>query len=129
MVELFGNLGYEVTTDEYFNIDVYKLYDAATKETLTLSIVKNVLVSSYTESLVRQAIMQSEQESILSIADLSQVRRRTDRDELYTLYMNYDRLDEFMGVYTTEDPRCWPILTPSSPIRPLTSMSATSTSR
>lgn len=104
MVELFAGLGYEVSTDEYFNIDVYKLYDAANKETLTLSIVKNVLVASYTEKLVREAIIQSEKESILSIPDLDRVRKRTDRDELYTIYVNYDLLDEYLGIYMTETP-------------------------
>ncbi|MEO0472150.1 MAG: DUF3352 domain-containing protein [Bacteroidota bacterium] len=104
MVQLFKNLEYEVRTDTYFNIDLYHLYDAETKETLVLSAVDNVMIISYTEALVKKAIEQSEKVSLAELEDFQLVRGRTDRDELYTLYLNYERLDEYMGIYTNEVP-------------------------
>ena len=104
MIPLFESLDYEVSTDEYFNYDVYKLYDPNEKETLTLAVVKNIMVASYTENLVRDAIIQSEQSSVGEIPQFSQVRNRADRDELYTLYFNYDQVDEYMKIYTSEMP-------------------------
>ena len=104
MVPLFESLEYEVTTDEYFNYDVYKLYDPTYKETLTLAVVQNILVASYTEDLVRNAIIQSEQKSVREIPAFDEVHQKADKDELYTLYFNYDRVDEYMGIYTSETP-------------------------
>ena len=103
-VELFKSLEYQVSTDSYFNIDLYHLYDPEYDETLTLSVIDNVLMVSYTADLVKQAITQSENPSITLGADFSKVRGKINRDELYTMYLNYQVLDKLMGAYTTEPP-------------------------
>ncbi|MEL6649269.1 MAG: DUF3352 domain-containing protein [Bacteroidota bacterium] len=102
--ETFSQLGYEVSSDEYFNLNVYNLYDPEYKDNLTISIVGNILVASYTEKLVRDAIIQSEKPSLLENPAFKQVRDRAERDELYTFYLNYDRLDEYLGIYTDGAP-------------------------
>ena len=103
-VELFKSLDYQVKTDSYFNIDLYHLYDPEYDETLTMSAIDNVLMISYTADLVKQAINQSEEVSITEGMDFHAVNDRIDRDEQYTLYLNYQELDRLMGAYTTEPP-------------------------
>lgn len=103
-VELFKSLAYQVTTDSYYNIDLYHLYDPEYDETLTLSTIDNVLMISYTADLVKKAIDQSEKVSIDEGVDFTKVNNKVDRDELYTVYLNYQQLDRLMGAYTTEPP-------------------------
>ncbi|MEM7367943.1 MAG: DUF3352 domain-containing protein [Bacteroidota bacterium] len=103
-VELFKSLGYQVKTDSYYNIDLYHLYDTEYDETLTMSTIDNVLMISYTADLVKKAINQSENESVLQGVDFGRVRERINRDELYTVYLNYQELDRLMGAYTAETP-------------------------
>lgn len=103
-VQLFQSLGYTVTTDTYFNIDLYHLYDPAYDETLTLAAIDNILITSYTAGLVKRAIDQSERVSIRENAAFQRVRSQTDRDELYTLYLNYGNLPRLLAAYTSELP-------------------------
>ncbi|MEM7656828.1 MAG: DUF3352 domain-containing protein [Bacteroidota bacterium] len=103
-VSLFESLGYQVTTDAYFNIGLYHLYDAEYDETLTLAAVDNVLIVSYTPDLVKKAIDQSEKKNLREKENFVKVRDQADRDELYTLYLNYAELDALMGAYTSEIP-------------------------
>ncbi|MCB0835182.1 MAG: DUF3352 domain-containing protein [Bacteroidetes bacterium] len=104
MVPLFESLGYEVKTDNYYRIELYNLYDKVYDETLTMAAIDNVLLISYTEGLVKKAIDQSEKPSIKENPNFTKVREKTDRDELYTLYLNYGQLDKLILAYTTEMP-------------------------
>ena len=104
MISLFQKLGYDVSTDSYFNIDLYNLYDPVYKETLTLSAIDNVLMVSYNENLVKKAIDQSEKPSLLENQDFAKVWEKASRDELYTVYMNYGVIDRFIGAYTESMP-------------------------
>ncbi|MEM6804179.1 MAG: DUF3352 domain-containing protein [Bacteroidota bacterium] len=104
MVKLFEGLGYQVKKENYINNPIYNLYDPTEKESLSLSVVANVMIASYTKSLVKKAIQQSGNPSITTNQDFYQVRDKTDRDELYTLYMNYQNFDSFIGAFTTEVP-------------------------
>ena len=103
-VQLFQSLGYEVTTDAYFNIDLYHLYDREYDETLTLAAIDNILITSYTAGLVKRAIDQSERPGVRDNLAFTRVRGQTDRDELYTLYLNYANLPRLLGAYTSELP-------------------------
>lgn len=104
MISLFSKLGYEVSTDSYFNIDIYNLYDPTYKETLSLSVIDNVLMVSYDDKLVKKAIDQSEKKSLVENKDFAAVWEKASRDELYTLYMNYGVMHRFIGAYTEAMP-------------------------
>ncbi|MDX2245193.1 MAG: DUF3352 domain-containing protein [Bacteroidia bacterium] len=103
-VPLFESLGYGVTTEKYFNIEIYNLYDKVYKETLSLAVVDNVLITSYRTDLIKKAIDQSEKESITTKPDFTKVREKTDRSELYSIYMNFSVIDKFILAYTSEMP-------------------------
>ncbi len=104
MVELFKSLEYEVRTGSYFNIDLYHLTDPADGETLSLAVIDNVLMASYREDLLKQAIEQSEKPGVVAEPGFAAVRDKTDRDKLYTLYLNYARFDQLLGIYADEVP-------------------------
>ncbi|MEL6626391.1 MAG: DUF3352 domain-containing protein [Bacteroidota bacterium] len=104
MVTLFEELGYQVTTDKYFQIDIFELYDAAYKEYMYISVVENVLLFSYDKKLLRRAIEQSEQPAITEDAGFASVRAKTSRSELYNLFINYGTLNNMLAAYTSEMP-------------------------
>jgi hypothetical protein len=103
-VELFKSLGYEVETDQYFNIDLYDLYDAEAEEHMFLATIDNVLIFSYNQELVKRAVIQSEQPSIREDVAFAAVQEEADRGALYNVYLNFRRLPALMALYTDELP-------------------------
>ena len=103
-VELFKNLGYQVETDQYFNIDLYDLYDTEYEEHMFMATIDNVLIFSYNEELVKQAVLQSERPPIREDIDLAKVQDLTDRGALYNVYLNFRKLPSLMQLYTAEMP-------------------------
>ncbi|RMG29929.1 MAG: DUF3352 domain-containing protein [Bacteroidetes bacterium] len=104
LTPLFENLNYQVSRESYFNIDILRLYDPESDETLSLAILDNILVGSYDDQLIRKAIAQTESGSITDNLDFAQVRQRTNRDDLYTIYLNYHYLDDLILAYTSPMP-------------------------
>lgn len=103
-VEILENLGYEVRTDQYFNIDLYHLYDPVYDDNMTMATVDNVLLFSYVESIIKDAIDQSERTSITADQAFEAVQAEADRGALYNLYLNFREIPSFMGAYTSEMP-------------------------
>ncbi len=101
---LFKTFEYEVSVSKFFGIDIYELYDPAEKEILYISILDNILVSSYDPDLIRKSIEQSEKSSIRENTDFTYVREQTGRDDLYTLYLNYSVFEELIAAFTSEIP-------------------------
>jgi hypothetical protein len=101
---IFENLGYQVEAVKYFNVELYRLRDPASGEVLSIAALDNVLISSYTEELVKQAIQQSEQAPIEQEADYRLVRESASRNGAYTLYLNYAQSDAFLRAFTQELP-------------------------
>ncbi|MDX1908066.1 MAG: DUF3352 domain-containing protein [Bacteroidia bacterium] len=104
LTSLFELFSYRVTTSQYFNFDIYTLYDPVARETMYLSTVDNVLIFSYTESLVKKAIAQSENPSVLDIPAFQEVRAKSDPGQPYTLYLNYPNLDRLIRSVMTDTP-------------------------
>lgn len=103
-VELFESLGYQVKTDRYFDIDLYDLYDPEFEDRMYMATIDNVLIFSYTEQLVKEAILQSEQPPIREDVDFVAVQDEADQGALYNVYLNFRRLPALMGLYTDELP-------------------------
>ncbi len=103
-VEVLENLGYQVSTDQYFNLDLYRLYDPEYDDRMTLATVGNVLLFSYEEALVKRAIDQSEREPITRDEAFAAVQDEANRGALYNLYLNFRTLPSLIGAYTTEMP-------------------------
>ncbi|MEM9722947.1 MAG: hypothetical protein AAGA10_27010, partial [Bacteroidota bacterium] len=101
---LFKSFEYDVSVEKYFGIDIYELYDPEEQEILYLSIMDNILISSYDPDLIRKGIAQSESPSIRNNEDFTFVREQTNRDELYTLYLNYSVFENLIAAFTSEIP-------------------------
>ena len=101
---LFKSFEYDVSVSKYFGIDIFELYDKEEQEILYLAIMDNVVVSSYDSDLIRKAIEQSERSSIRENLDFTYVREQTNRDDLYTLYLNYSVFEKLIAAFTSEIP-------------------------
>lgn len=101
---LFKSFQYDVSVSKYFGIDIFELYDREEQEILYLAIMDNVVVSSYDSDLMRKAIEQSERSSIRENMDFTYVREQTNRDDLYTLYLNYSVFENLIAAFTSEIP-------------------------
>lgn len=98
----FSGLGYRVTKEIVYNYDVFHLYDPKDHSTLTLSLVGNVLLASYTKALVKNAIQQSEKDNILDNENFKPVYGATLKDGPYTLTLNYRNMDAFIRIFSPD---------------------------
>lgn len=97
---LFKQAGYTVTNEKAYNYDIYNLYDAKEHETLSVSLVGNVLLVSYTKNLVKKSIEQSEKANILDIKTFKTVHKTLTADGPYSLIINYKQMDAFLRVFS-----------------------------
>ncbi len=104
IILLFKQLDYTFTTDSYFNIDIYDLFDEEEETTLSLAIVDNILIATYDKELLKKSVLQSEEPSIVENKDFALVRERTYGDGAYTLYLNYALMNNFVSLYTEQIP-------------------------
>ncbi len=102
ITQLLSSFDYEVSTENYINNTIYKLYDPAYKESMYMAVVGNVLLFSYTESLLKKGILQNGQPSIRSDADFLAVKDKADAGELYSIYLNYQHLNRLINSYSSE---------------------------
>lgn len=104
LTNLLESFDYRVSTENYVNNTIYRLYDPVYDETMALAIVGNVMIFSYEESLVKQAILQNGQPSIRLNPDFIAMKDVADAGELYSIYLNYHTLPRLIGAYTPEMP-------------------------
>lgn len=97
---LFKQAGYSVTNEKAYNYDIYNLYDAKEHETLSVSLIGNVLLASYTKNLVKKAIEHSENGNILDIKTFKTVHETLATDGPYALMVNYAQMDAFLRVFS-----------------------------
>lgn len=99
---LFKRFGYKVSPEILYNYDVYNLYDVKENTTLTVSLVGNVLLASYTHDLVKKAIEHSEKENIQSNENFKTVYSASVKDGPYNLIVNYAYMDKFVRVFSPQ---------------------------
>ncbi len=97
---LFKQAGYAVSSEKAYNYDIYNLYDAKEHETLSVSLIGNVLLASYTKNLVKNAISHSENGNILDIKTFKTVHQTLATDGPYSLMVNYAQMDAFLRVFS-----------------------------
>ncbi|MDP5171132.1 MAG: DUF3352 domain-containing protein [Bacteroidia bacterium] len=102
ITELLESFDYQVSTENYINNTIYKLYDSAYDENMYLAFVGNILLFSYDGDLVKKGIRQSGEASILSDANFLAIHDEADASELYSIYLNYRTLGYLISSYTSE---------------------------
>ncbi len=93
---------FRVTQRAYHDVTINELYDKASHETLYLAFISNLLVCSYTNSLVEASIDQQAEPTIGRDMRFVEVDKQTDDDGLFKLYMQYGYLDEYMRCYLSD---------------------------
>jgi hypothetical protein len=101
---VFEGTGYDVSTTDYIGKTLYNLKDPQSGEVLTLCRFDNVLVGSYTQNLVKKAILQTAEPSIKENPNFVRVRDNLPRSDLYSLYLNYGYLKDYLSIYLDESP-------------------------
>ncbi|MEO0899759.1 MAG: DUF3352 domain-containing protein [Bacteroidota bacterium] len=104
VMPLFKKSGFEVANESFYSYDILDLYDPEEKESMYLAIVENVLLISYTKDLVKKGILQSEKEDIRENQAFSSVRAKTDRDEIYNLFINYGTINTMLAEMASDLP-------------------------
>ncbi len=100
----FQSLEYEVSQDDYFGHTVWDLKDPTTGDVISISQLSNVLVVSYDKSLLKSAINQTEKSPILSNSDFAKVHDDLGKNDIYSIFLNYNLLEKYMAIYTDELP-------------------------
>ncbi len=101
---LMNKMGYKVNKDSYYSYIVYDLYDPKEDLSMYMAAVDNVLMVSYTKSLIEKAIAQSEGSDIREEPAFKKVKAKTDPGELYNLYVNYATVNKMMAAFTSDMP-------------------------
>ncbi len=94
--------GYRVSQRLYNGVTINELYDRESRETLSIAFISNLLVCSYTNSLVEASIDQRSEPVIGRDIRFVEVNKQVDDDGLFKLYMQYAYLDEYMRCYLSE---------------------------
>lgn len=102
ITQILESFEYEVSTENYINNTIYRLYDPVYNESMYLGFVGNVMLFSYDGDLLKKGIRQSGEPAITTDADFLAVHDEADASELYSIYLNYSTLGNLMNSYMSE---------------------------
>jgi hypothetical protein len=102
MKKLTGE-GYRLNFRNFQDQEILELTNVATKETLYMSFVKNLLLLSYTHTLVENSIRQMENPVIGRDLNFQEVYRNVSEKGMMKVYFQYRVFNKFLKVYTGED--------------------------
>lgn len=91
---------FRVTQRKYKEQEIIELYNKKDRETLYLSFVKNQLIASYTHVLVEQSIDQYLTPIIGRDLNFIEVKKETDTDGFFNVYVQYEFLDKYLACFT-----------------------------
>ncbi|MBI5540067.1 MAG: DUF3352 domain-containing protein [Bacteroidia bacterium] len=92
---------YSVTKRDYKGIEIIDMLDVKTKETLSFSFIDNLLVGSYTSSLLEKAIDQRDSEYWIKNKRFQLAKDETE-SSLFNFYVNYKTVPEYLKCYMSE---------------------------
>lgn len=94
--------GFRVTKRRYEGQQITELYDKASRQTLYITFIENLLVCSYTNSLLEASIDQKDDPRIGRDTRFVEVSKAISGNGLFNVYMQYAYLDEYMRCYMSE---------------------------
>lgn len=92
---------YSVTKRDYMGIEIIDMLDVKTKETLSFSFIDNLMVGSYTSSLLEKAIDQRDSEYWIKNKRFQLAKDETE-SSLFNFYINYNIIPEYLRCYMSE---------------------------
>ncbi|MDN5200448.1 DUF3352 domain-containing protein [Fulvivirgaceae bacterium BMA10] len=93
---------FKVTRRDYHDREIIELYDRESRETLHLSFIENLLVASYTHTLVEASIDQLAEPVIGRDIHFIEVNKKVDHDNMFRIYVQYGYLDDYMLTYMNQ---------------------------
>ncbi len=94
--------GYRITRRSYQGQSIIELYDKATRQTLQIAFIENLLVCSYVHRLVEAAIEQKNEPIIGRDFRFIDINQKIGSRGLFNVYMQYAYLDEYLRCYMSE---------------------------
>ncbi|MES2618883.1 MAG: DUF3352 domain-containing protein [Bacteroidota bacterium] len=101
LIPLIKQFGYKHTVRQYLNTEIHEFFDAATRETLSITFVNNYLVCSYDKLLINTVIetSQAPDQQLGIKSPFIETNRLTTATGLCRVLINYNTFDEYLGVY------------------------------
>ncbi len=96
------NDNYKVSKRKYHEHQITEVYDKTTRETLHLSFIKNQMIVSYKHSLVEASIDQYLEPVIGRDFNYMEVSKEVADNDMFRLYFQYEYLDDFIKVFSTD---------------------------
>ncbi len=91
--------GFRVSRREYHGEEIIELYDKESRETLYMSFIENLLVCSYTHTLLEASIDQYGEPVIGRDIDYIEISKKVGQDDMFRLYLQYRYLDDYAMAY------------------------------
>jgi len=99
---LLSYFGYTMNKRSYLEDEIIELTDLKGKDTLYLSFIDNLLVCSYTSSLLEMAIREKNVEFFVKNNDFKKIESRLSNKDLFEFYINYAQLNNFIKCYADD---------------------------
>ncbi len=95
---------FRITERQYEGVDIIELFDRDTRETLSLSLINNNLIASYTHTLVEAAIAQYRTPVIGRDLKFLEIQQKTKASEIFQLYVPYKHLELLAQLHLNTQP-------------------------
>ncbi|MEN7550331.1 DUF3352 domain-containing protein [Rapidithrix thailandica] len=99
-ISTFLGSDFKVTQREYHGQELTEITDKATNETLFLTFIDNLLVLSYTHSLVEASINQLKEPQLGRDLQFLDVYKEVSGKDMFRFYISYPYLKDYMSLYT-----------------------------
>lgn len=99
-LDSFVNDSFKITKRNYHGESITEIYDKSTRQTLYISFIKNLLVASYTHTLVEKSIDQYQEPVIGRNLNFIEINKKVGYDDLFRCYFQYDYLDDYMRYFS-----------------------------
>ena len=96
---LLSYFDYIMNKHQYQDHEILELTDTKAKDTLYLSFIDNLLVCSYTSSLLERAIREKEVAYFVKNNEFTKVESKLNNNELFKFYVNYAQINNFVKCY------------------------------
>jgi hypothetical protein len=100
LMPILRKVNANMTTQTYQGRETIQLHLPSQQKTLHICFFDNLLVLSFTPTIIRKAIDQQKAASLDDDPALLQLRQLVDSNRMYNLYVHFEYLASFMGIYS-----------------------------
>jgi hypothetical protein len=97
-----ANAGWSMTKTNFREFDVYALKETGTTDVIYVSLKDNLALASYTRKLVERALEVPDTTELTRNPHFIQLHEAADESAPFNLYVNCQRLDNFLDIWSNE---------------------------